>query len=101
MPKIGRVKRCWFLMETLWLEGQAYLPVSNVERHGYECRDESFSVYLLLFTVRIPACSFGFMPVVKPAMSIKVSLTSQGITVTEAFLHLSHSVSLGQERLLI
>lgn len=101
MPKIGRVKQCWFLMETLWLEGQAYLPVSNVERHGYECRDESFSVYLLLFTVCIPACSFGFMPVVKPAMSIKVSLTSQGITVTEAFLHLSHSVSLGQERLLI
>lgn len=56
------------------LEGGDYPTCQRViyKDRSYGCKDESFSVYLLLFTVCIPPQGLGFMALVKPTMSIKV-----------------------------
>lgn len=45
----------------------------------------------------IPPCGFGFMPPVKPTMSVSQFKQSTGITVTVAFLFILLAASLGQE----
>lgn len=57
-----------------------------------------FCACLLLFMVFFPPYGFGFMPLVKPLLSIKVILKiSAGITVTVAFLWLLPTVCSAQE----
>lgn len=52
------------------------------------CREAGLWVQLFIYCCLqyIPACSFGFMPPVKPTMSIKVSLNSQSLLLLSFYL---------------
>lgn len=51
------------------------------KKQGYGCGDESFSLYLLLFTVCNPPCGFGFIARGVPPMSVsRFSLSNISIT---------------------